>query len=227
MSHSLSIIIPTLDEAKNIGTTLALLKACAPEAEIIVVDGGSTDDTVKLAQEHAQVIQGTRGRAAQLNLGASKATGEWLVFLHADTALPENFGSAIDRATAEGYSAGVFGLTIAGRHPLLPLLGWGATMRTSLRKIFLGDQAPFIRRALFAELGGFPQQPLMEDFEFACGLKRKNVRVYVSPLRVKTSGRRWDNKGFFRTWLLMRWIYFDYHWRGTAKTPARYYQNER
>lgn len=226
----LSIIIPAFNEASQIGNTLARLHDQAPEAELLVVDGGSGDDTPALARKacpEARIIQGARGRALQLNQGAREAQGEWLLFLHADTCLPDGFLQAITQAEAAQYPVGVFGLRIAGRHPLLPWLGWGATWRTKLRHIFLGDQAPFVRRDMFSQLGGFPEQPLLEDYEFSRRLIRERIPLYVSPMRAETSGRRWDKGGFFRTWALMRWIYFDYHWRGSAERLAALYHHQR
>ena len=185
-----------------------------------MVDGGSEDGTRELAEPHGRVLPSPAGRARQLNLGAREAGGEWLLFLHVDTRLPDGWQAALEEAGRRGCAAGVFRLRIEGRHPLLPLLSLGANLRTSLRRIFLGDQALFIRKALFMELGGFPELPLLEDYAFARLLKRRGLPLYVSPLRVQTSGRRWDAHGFFRTWWLFRRIYLRYHLFGDAGGPA-------
>lgn len=221
--YSLSIVIPVLDEAVVLPQALAHLRLQVPDAEIIVVDGGSADGSPELAAPFAQVIAGPRGRAAQLNLGAERAGGTWLLFLHADTRLPEGFPDAIAQAETSGAAAGVFRLRIVGRHPLLPLLSWGANQRTRRLRLFLGDQAPFIRRALFTALGGFPPLPLLEDYAFARLLKARGVPLYVSPLSVESSGRRWDKNGFFRTWWQFRRIFFRYHLRGDAAWAAKGY----
>ena len=211
---SLSIILPVLDEGAIIADALERLHAQAPGAELLVVDGGSADATATLAEHHARVLHCEPGRARQLNLGAREAGGGWLLFLHADTCLPDGFEDAIAEAGRRSREAGVFSLRIVGSHPLLPLLSLGANLRTRLRRIFLGDQALFIRASLFRELGGFPDLPLLEDYAFSLLLKRKGVPIYLSPLKAHTSGRRWDAGGFFRTWLQFRRIFLRYHLHG-------------
>jgi len=206
----LSIIVPVLDEAALIGPALARLRAVAPAAELIVADGGSEDGTAEAAARHARVLTAPRGRARQLNAGAASAGGEWLLFLHADTVLPPDFAQGIALAAARGYRAGAYRLRIAGEHPLLPLLAWGATQRTRWRGIALGDQGLFCTRGLFTEQGGFPEQPLMEDYEFVLRLRRRGERLFLAPQAVTTSGRRWDRGGFWRTWWQMRRIYRAY-----------------
>ena len=119
---SLSIVIPTLNEGAVIAGALAHLREIAPEAEIVVIDGGSADGTVELAAPLARVLTGPPGRAGQMNRGAAEASGEWLLFLHADTRLPADFQAEIERAQAQGYEVGAFRLRIVGRHPLLPVL---------------------------------------------------------------------------------------------------------
>ncbi|MBI3992462.1 MAG: TIGR04283 family arsenosugar biosynthesis glycosyltransferase [Candidatus Lambdaproteobacteria bacterium] len=200
----ISIIIPALNEANAIETTLRHVARCAPHAERIVVDGGSGDGTMELAAAHARVLRATAGRAMQLNAGARAARGEWLLFLHADTRLPPDFQVALRDAAEQGYDVGAFSLAIRGRHPLLPLLAWGANLRSRWRGIALGDQAPFMRRRFFDQRGGFPELALMEDYAFFRALRRDGIGFYLSPQRVETSGRRWDVSGFWRTWWQMR-----------------------
>lgn len=221
----LSIVIPTLNEAALIAPALERLRGQAPEAERIVADGGSADATARLAGPLARVIHcgGGRGRARQMNEGARQAQGEWLLFLHADTRLPEGFADALAEAERRGLAAGVFRLRIVGSHPLLPLLSLGANLRSRMRRIFLGDQALFIRKELFDALGGFPEQPLLEDYELALLLKRRGIPFYLSPLRAETSGRRWEQEGFFRTWWRFRRIFFHYRRHGsTGRSDAGY-----
>jgi len=206
---SLSIVLPALNEAQAIGPALERLRERAPEAELLVVDGGSSDDTAALAAPHARVLTAQRGRAHQLNAGAAAAGGDWLLFLHVDTRLPEGFQGELGRAAARGCTAGAFRLRIVGRHPLLPLLAWGATLRTRLTGIALGDQALFCTRALFEARGGFPPLPILEDYAFTRDLRRARIPLCLARTAVETSGRRWDQRGFWRTWWQFRRIYWQ------------------
>jgi len=224
---SVSIVIPTLNEAAGIAETLHHVATVAPDAERIVVDGGSEDDTAELAAPHARVIHGPRGRASQLNAGAAVASGAWLLFLHADTRLPVDFRNALDDAARHGCEAGAFRLTIRGRHPLLPLLAWGATWRTRLSGIAYGDQALFVRTARFGALGGFPEQPLMEDVAFTRRLRAEGIHLWLARQTVVTDGRRWDRDGFWRTWWLMRRLTWHYRRDGDAAAVARDYRDVR
>jgi rSAM/selenodomain-associated transferase 2 len=207
---SVSIIIPTLNEAKDIAAALREARERAPEAELIVADGGSEDETVRLAEPFARVIAAPRGRASQMNAAAAQAQGDWLLFLHADTRLPAGFAEELARAARLGYRAGAFRLRIDGRHPLLPLLAWGATLRTRWRGIALGDQALFLEKRLFWGLDGFAPLALMEDYALALRLKREGIPLYLARLPVITSGRRWDELGFFRVWWRMRCHYWAF-----------------
>ncbi len=207
---SLSIIIPTLNEAAGINAALHRLARQAPRAERLVVDGGSTDGTAELAASLVRVIRGAGGRANQLNRGAWESRGAWLLFLHADTALPDGFADELARAAAGGYEAGAFRLRIAGRHPLLPLLAWAANLRTRWRGIALGDQALFCTRRLFVAQQGFPPLPLLEDYVFTLRLRRAGVPLFLAGRAVETSGRRWDQRGFIRTWWQFRTIYWRF-----------------
>ena len=207
---ALSIVVPTFNEAGVVAGALRRLARLAPRTERIVVDGGSSDGTVDLARPLAKVIQSARGRAAQLNLGARESRGDWLLFLHADTELPGDFLDEIARAAERGFEAGAFRLRIAGRHRLLPLLAWGANLRTRWRGIALGDQALFCTRRLFTQQGGFPPISLLEDYVFTLGLKQAGVPFYLTRSAVTTSGRRWDRQGFWRTWWRFRMIYWRF-----------------
>lgn len=223
----LSIILPVLNEAAAIGAALRRLREQAPEAEIIVADGGSGDGTAELARAEARVVLTERGRARQMNAGARAATGDWLLFLHVDSRLPEGFPAEIAAAEAAGFEAGAFRLRIEGRHPLLPLLAWGANLRSRWRGIALGDQALFVRRTLFERLGGFPALALMEDYAWSLRLRREGIPLYLSPRRVVTSGRRWDQAGFWRTWWRMRRYFRHFDRTGDAERLARDYSDIR
>lgn len=214
----LSVVMPVLNEVALVAATLQRLRAQAPQAEVIVVDGGSTDGTPEAATPHARVLWGMRGRAHQMNAGAAAASGDWLLFLHADTVLPDGFAKEVARAAALGYEAGAFPLRIDGRHPLLPLLAWGATLRTRWQGVALGDQALFCTAGRFAALGGFPPWPIMEDYGFALRLREAGVRLYLARRPAVTSGRRWDERGFWRTWWQFRMFYRRFH--RTLRTEA-------
>ena len=210
---ALSIIVPVLDEAANI---VAALEALAPlrarGADVIMVDGGSRDDTVALARPLAdQVIAAPRGRASQMNAGAAIARGDILLFLHADTRLPADAERIIlDGLTRSGRAWGRFDVRIDGVHPLFPVIAFFMNARSRLTGIMTGDQAMFVTREAFASVGGFPNIALMEDITLARNLKRVSRPLCLSA-RVTTSGRRWEKRGVVRTVLLMwrlRLMYF-------------------
>lgn len=202
---SVSVILPVLDEA---GEIAARLDALAPlrraGAEIIVVDGGSADDTMAIATGRCdRVLTALRGRAAQMNAGAAAARGEILLFLHADTRLPEGALGAVAGGLAQsGRAWGRFDVTIEGRSPLLPLVAAMMNLRSRLTGVATGDQAIFVRRDAFERAGRFPDIPLMEDIALSRALKRLSRPVCLRG-RVRTSGRRWDSNGALRTILLM------------------------
>ena len=221
----LSIVLPALNEAAGIAATLqALAPLRAAGHEIIVVDGGSTDGTAALASPLAsRVVASERGRARQMNAGAAAATGEVLLFLHADTQLPPGADAAIAAALRGGARWGRFDVHIEGRSRWLPVVARLLNLRSRLTGIATGDQALFIETTLFRELGGYAPLPLMEDIEL-CGRLRAIARPACLRERVTTSGRRWDTRGAWRTiWLMwtLRWRY----WRGiSAEELARAYR---
>jgi rSAM/selenodomain-associated transferase 2 len=212
----LSIVVPVLDEAAGIVATLeALAPLRARGHELIVVDGGSRDDTVMLSRPHADaVIEAPRGRARQMNAGAGRARGSVLLFLHADTTLPAHADAAIEKAVAGGALWGRFDVTIAGRSTMFPLIAALMNRRSRWTGIATGDQAIFVERALFERTGGYREQPLMEDIELSHRLRRIGRPACLRE-RVLTSGRRWEQHGVWRTIVLMwrlRWRY----WRGAS-----------
>ena len=221
----LSIVMPALNEAGAITATLEALAPLRRQGhELIVVDGGSSDATATLAAAHADRVLGSpRGRAHQMNAGAAAASGEVLLFLHADTRLPAQAAAAIHQALQGGTRWGRFDVTIEGRSAWLPVVGFMMNWRSRLTGIATGDQALFVQASLFRELGGFAPLPLMEDIELT-----RRLRAVARPAclreRVLTSGRRWDTRGAWPTiWLMwtLRWRY----WRGTpADELARAYR---
>jgi len=210
-SENLSIIIPALNEAASIATALAALAPLRQRgAQVVVVDGGSSDSTLDLAAAGAdQTLAAERGRARQMNAGARRATGDVLVFLHADTVLPADADVHIARAMERGRW-GRFDVAIVGGSRWLVLVALLMNWRSRMTGICTGDQALFMRRDLFEDLGGFADLPLMEDVEFS-RRARRIARPVAIAARAQTSGRRWERRGVCRTILLMwslRWRYF-------------------
>jgi rSAM/selenodomain-associated transferase 2 len=201
----LSIIIPVLDEAETIASTLsALAPLRARGAEVIVVDGGSRDATCALAAPLAdRIIVANRGRGAQMHAGAGLARGDILLFLHADTKLPENADLLIRDGLADGRAVwGRFDVTIAGRHPMFALVAAMMNFRSRMTGIATGDHAVFVTRAAYEKTGGFPDIALMEDIALSKQLKLQSRPCCLSA-RVVTSARRWETRGILRTILLM------------------------
>ena len=204
LAAMLSIIMPTLNEAATIVAALRQLQALRHGgAEVIVVDGGSGDATVELARSWADRVEtAPRGRAAQMHAGATVARGDTLLFLHADTALPAAADALIATALAGGAAWGRFDVRIDGSHSMLPIVAWSMNGRSRLTGIATGDQAMFVRRDAYDEVGGFPDIALMEDIALSRALLRLG-RPACLRARVVTSGRRWQQRGVVRTMLLM------------------------
>jgi rSAM/selenodomain-associated transferase 2 len=199
----ISVIIPTLNEAANLACTLALVRQRG-ECQLIVVDGGSTDGTVEIARREADLVLSVpSGRARQMNGGARAATGEIVLFLHADTVLPNGFSSLVMQALADPRVVG-------GRFDVrLDAVGWPfrlvetlMNLRSRLTRISTGDQAIFVRRDTFLALNGYPEIELMEDLELSKKLKRVG-KIACLRERVITSARRWQHDGVLRTIVLM------------------------
>lgn len=205
-----------LNERAQLPELLAHLQTFAAESvDIVLVDGGSSDDSVAYARAAGVlVLTSARGRACQMNAGAEVARGAILLFLHADTRLAPEGLVQLRAAIAAGGCWGRFNVRITGTHPMLPVVAQMMNWRSCLSGIATGDQAIFVTKAAFCAVGGFPNQPLMEDIELSKRLKRL-ARPACLPGPVHTSGRRWQARGVWRTILLMwrlRWAY----WRGAS-----------
>ncbi|WP_425054303.1 TIGR04283 family arsenosugar biosynthesis glycosyltransferase [Pseudomonas abyssi] len=208
----LSIIMPVRNEAAGIVAALTPLQPLRGELDIILVDGGSTDDTVNLAAPLAdRLIQSAPGRATQMNAGAAIAQGEWLLFLHADTQLPPNFLELLPAVNAASQW-GRFDVRLSPSSPMLRIVAWMMNWRSRLTGVCTGDQAIFVRRALFEQVGGYAPIPLMEDIELSKRLRRRGRPLCLHE-RLTTSSRRWQQNGTLRTIGLMWWLRWRY-WRG-------------
>ncbi len=201
---SLSIVIPVLNEAAGIVTALEHLQGLRRQGvEVIVVDGGSSDATVERAGPLADgVTTSRRGRGRQMNAGAAMATGDVLLFLHADTLLPPSAPDLIGEAVGNGACWGRFDVRIDGALRGLAMVAFMMNWRSRLTGIATGDQAIFVRREAFERHGGFPDIPLMEDIVFSSWM-REEARPACRPEKVTTSGRRWEKHGLLRTILTM------------------------
>ncbi|MEA5468953.1 TIGR04283 family arsenosugar biosynthesis glycosyltransferase [Spirulina sp. 06S082] len=221
----ISIIIPVLNEAKTIQTTLLTLEK-SPSLEIIVVDGGSEDDTLKLAQEWGAITISSpqTGRAKQMNTGAAIASGEILLFLHADTHLPRGYAKMVQDTLGRSQAiAGAFELKIAGEMRALRWVERMVNLRSHYCSLPYGDQSLFLKATTFQDLGGFPDIPLMEDFEFVRQL-RKAGRIYIVPHPVLTSGRRWQKLGVLKTTAINQVIILGYFLGVSPYRLAQWYR---
>ena len=212
----LSIVIPVLNEAETLVARLDALQALrARGVEVIVVDGGSADDSAGRAAPLAdRVITAPRGRGRQMNAGAERATGELLLFLHADTVLPDLATERIEAAVTGGALWGRFDVRIDGVSAMLPIVAALMNGRSRLTSIATGDQAIFVTREAFARVGGFPDIPLMEDIAFSSAM-RGVARPACLAEKVTTSGRRWEKHGVWRTILMMWWLRLRF-WLGVS-----------
>jgi rSAM/selenodomain-associated transferase 2 len=204
----LSIVMPVLNEGERIRAGLEALAPLRRRGhEVILVDGGSADTTRELTAGLCdRLICSARGRAVQMNVGARHATGDALLFLHADTALPQDADRMVTQ-TLQEHIWGRFDVEIEGRHRLLKLVGCAMNLRSRLTGIATGDQAIFVRREAFT---GFAEIALMEDIAFSREMKRRGAPACLRS-RVRTSGRRWESRGVLRTIVLMwrlRLLYF-------------------
>lgn len=209
MTH-LSIIIPTFNEELWIERTLLAVKASAPDAEVIVVDGSSSDDTVSRASNHARVITAKRGRGGQLNAGVEATQGDILLFLHADT-LPNTTGlqGLVEAMQKEGVPGGAFRMRFDHDSPMYQRITKNVTQRSLRTNSYTGDQGIFTRRSVFKQLGGYRDWPFMEDVDYSTRMSKVGPVLLLNH-EVETSARRHERWGLLRTQLtvvLIRILY--------------------
>jgi rSAM/selenodomain-associated transferase 2 len=226
---SISIIIPTLNEASNIEAALVRLQPVRARGhELVVADGGRRDGTRELARPLAdRVVTAPRGRARQMNAGAQVARGGILLFLHADTRLPAD----ADRLIREGLERtgrawGRFDVRIDGHHTLLGVVAWFMNQRSRLTSVCTGDQSIFVRQDVFARVGGYPSIELMEDIALSKLLRRQSLPLRIADA-VLTSARRWETRGVLRTVVLMWWLRLRYFLGASPAHLLRLYQHTR
>ncbi len=215
MASQLSVVVPILNEEPQLPELFQHLSPLSHH-QIIFVDGGSDDQSTRLVQQAGfSLVQSEKGRARQMNAGAAMATGDIVLFLHADTRLPPSAEQLIIESMYNtGKVWGRFDARITGNHWLLPVVARMMSWRSRLTGIATGDQAIFIRRSVFNRLGGFSDIPLMEDIEISRRLNRESKPVCLRAC-VTTSGRRWMSRGVLRTIVLMWYLRFAY-WRGVS-----------
>ena len=216
----ISVIIPVLNEEKILENTLVQLQPELEGHELIVVDGGSTDNTFSIAEKYGKVISSERGRAKQLNAGGNAANGDILIFLHADIWLEKGAFKAVESTLSSGFVGGGFLQKIDGKNYLYRVIETTADMRGKYLKVFYGDSGIFIRRVDFQRIGGFPDVPIMEEMGFSKELRRLGKTTMINP-HIHISARRWERNGIVRTtaknWLITLFYYMGFSLDRLAK----------
>ena len=201
----ISIIIPVLNEVKILERTLSQLHSELGHHELIIVDGGSTDGSIHIAEKHGKVLISERGRAKQLNAGAAAASGNILLFLHADIWLEPGALTAVETALASGYVGGGFRQKIDGKNRLYRVIEITGNIRGKYLNVFYGDSGIFLSRANFNKIGGFPEIPILEELEFSRNMRKLGKTTLITP-HIHISARRWETRGIVRTtvnnWLI-------------------------
>lgn len=205
-----SIIIPTLNEANGIQTCLLALQPIKKDCEIIIADGGSSDNTVIFTKHLAdKTIICSKGRGRQMNSGTNHATGDVLIFLHADTYLPENALTLIEQHINQHAQWGHFDISLNGNSLMLKIIAFFMNWRSRLTGVATGDQVIFVTQQLFNQVGQYPEISLMEDIALCKILNKISLPICLNA-KVNSSGRRWEYNGIYKTILLMWFIRLSY-----------------
>ncbi|MFT6261354.1 MAG: rSAM/selenodomain-associated transferase 2 [Bermanella sp.] len=214
-NFNLSIVVPVYNEADQVDKLIRRLRLLNDDlvADIIIVDGGSTDDTVERLSQQFNVIQSEKGRANQMNAGAKLANGTWVMFVHADTDLgPSHIAAAVSYGAMHKW--GRFDVKLSGKGFSFRVIEVFINWRSRLTKVATGDQCIFVRKSVFDQLNGFTDMPLMEDVDLSKRLKRLGKPACLEK-KVTTSSRRWEENGVVTTVLLM-WKLRYLFWRGVS-----------
>lgn len=221
----ISIIIPVYNEAPNIDALMDSLIRFKDKCEIIFVDGGSSDQTMAIVQEKYRIVKSPKkGRSNQMNYGASLSKGNILLFLHADTFLPNNALSEINRIMSQGFKVGCFKIKFESRAFLMKICGYMSNTRVKLRNIAFGDQALYIDRNYFYQLGGFPDLPLMEDYQLSMDIKADGEKIVLANSKVTTSERRFLENGRLKTMARMQKLQHMYRNGADIEVIAKMYK---
>ncbi|MBD3287283.1 glycosyltransferase [candidate division KSB1 bacterium] len=219
----ISIIIPTLNEAENISMNLAYLSEIAGDAELIVADANSSDNTIGAVGKMAQVIFSKRGRGAQMNAGAKVACGDVLWFIHADCRPhPESVPAMFAALKDQNIAGGAFEYNLNHKGLFYRLVEFNSNLKNHIFKKIFGDMGIFVRKTVFLKMNGFKDIPLMEDVDF-CRRLKKMGNIVILPQQIETSARRWEQEGLLynlvRNWILQ----IAYMWGVSPDTLSKWY----
>lgn len=222
-----SIIIPILNEEKGIRRNQENLKTLEGEFEVIFSDGGSTDRTLERIDPDFRVVHSPRGRGIQMNTGAKEAQGDVLFFVHSDVLLKKDVLLQIPDKIKRGEAAGCLKIVFDSSHILMRICGFMSNLRVKLRRIVFADQGILIQKKLFEKMGGMPQMPLMEDYEFSLRMKKKKIPIIRIDSSILVSSRRFQKYGMLWTMWQMQKFQLRYRLGGDVEKIAKEYENIR
>lgn len=210
-NKKISIIVPVYNEAPAINKLIDNLEQFKDYCEIIFVDGGSDDGTDRIIEKKYKLFYSPKkGRSYQMNYGASLSKGNILLFLHADSLLPDDAPGQILKIIRRGYKVGCFKIKFDSKNILMKICGFMSNLRVRLRNIAFGDQGIFIIKSYFYKLGGFAEIPLMEDYQLSMDIKADREKIALTRTKIETSERRFVKKGRFRTMIEMQKLQYMY-----------------